>query len=219
MKSIAKSNISKAVIIALIIVPTMLLFQSSQLKGGKDLKIGKKAPMTSTNLTGVDGNSYNLDKLTQENGLIVIFSCNTCPFVVGSDGFEGWERQYNEIYKTAQENDMGVVLVNSNEAKRTGVDSPVEMKKRAEDNEYKMPYIVDTDSKLADAFGAKTTPHAFILDKDKKLVYKGSIDNSWDTKKTELTTYLYNAIANLAEGKTIEENSTAPRGCSIKRTK
>lgn len=200
-------------------VPTMLLFQSSQVKGGKDLKIGKKAPMTSTNLTGADGNSYSLDKLTQENGLIVIFSCNTCPFVVGSDGFEGWEKQYNEIYKTAQENNMGVVLINSNEAKRTGVDSQVEMKKHAEDNGYTMPYVVDTDSKLADAFGAKTTPHAFILDKDKKLVYKGSIDNSWDTKKTELTTYLYNAIANLAEGKTIEENSTSPRGCSIKRNK
>ena len=60
MKSIAKSNISKAVIIALIIVPTMLLFQSSQLKGGKDLKIGKKAPMTSTNLTGVDGKQLQL---------------------------------------------------------------------------------------------------------------------------------------------------------------
>jgi peroxiredoxin len=219
MKSISKRNLSKAVIIALIMVPTMLLFQSSQVKGGKDLKIGKKAPMTSTSLTGVDGNSYNLDELTQENGLIVIFSCNTCPFVVGSDGFEGWEKQYNDIYKTAKENNMGVVLINSNEAKRTGVDSQDEMKKHAEDNGYTMPYVVDTDSKLADAFGAKTTPHAFILDKDKKLVYEGSIDNSWDTKKTELTTYLYNAISNIAEGKAIEENSTAPRGCSIKRTK
>ncbi|NRA11827.1 MAG: redoxin family protein [Crocinitomicaceae bacterium] len=220
MKSFSKRKLSKAVFIGLIMVPTMLLIQSSQLKkGGKDLKIGKKAPMTSTSLTGVDGNSYNLDKLTQENGLIVIFTCNTCPFVVGNDSFEGWEKQYNEIYKTAKANKMGVVLINSNEAKRTGVDSSVEMKKHSENKGYTMPYVVDKDSKLANAFGAKTTPHAFILDKNKKLVYKGSIDNSWDTKKTELTTYLYNAIAQLAEGKTIEENSTAPRGCSIKRTK
>lgn len=219
MKSISKRNLNKSLILAVLMVPTLLLFQSSQVKGGKDLKIGKKAPMTSASLTGVDGNSYNLDELTQENGLIVIFSCNTCPFVVGSDGFEGWEKQYNDIYKTAQENNMGVVLINSNEAKRAGVDSQAEMNKHATDKGYTMPYVVDTDSKLADAFGAKTTPHAFILDKDKKLVYKGSIDNSWDTKKKELTTYLYNAIANLAEGKAIEENSTAPRGCSIKRTK
>ena len=93
------------------------------------------------------------------------------------------------------------------------------MKKHSEVQKYTMPYVVDKDSKLANAFGAKTTPHAFIFDKDKKLVYKGSIDNSWDSNKTELDTYLYNAIKNLAEGKTIDEASTAPRGCSIKRVK
>ena len=120
MKSFSKRNLSKAVLLAVIIVPTMLLFQSFLLKEkGKDLKIGKKFPMASTNLEGIDGANYNLNKLAGENGLVVIFSCNTCPFVVGNDNFEGWEKQYNEIHETAQKNKMGVVLINSNEAKRT----------------------------------------------------------------------------------------------------
>lgn len=220
MKSFSKRNLTKAVLLLIFLLPTMALFQSSQLKkGNKDLKIGKKAPLSSTNMEGVDGNIYNLDKLTQENGLIVIFSCNTCPFVVGSDSFEGWEGQYNAIHESAKKNKMGMVLINSNEAKRSDVDSKEEMKKHSDEKNYSMPYVVDKDSKLADAFGAKTTPHVFIFDKDKKLVYRGAIDNSVETKKTELDTYLYNAVGNLIAGKTIEVNTTPPRGCGIKRVK
>lgn len=218
MKSFSKRNLRKAVLLMVIMVPTMLLFQSSQVnEGGKDLKIGKKFPMASTSLEGVDGTNYNLNNLAGENGLLVIFSCNTCPFVVGNDNFAGWESQYNEIHKTAKKNKMGLVLINSNEAKRAGVDSKEEMKKHSDENKYTMPYVIDKDSKLANAFGAKTTPHAFIFNKDKKLVYKGSIDNSWDSKKAKLDTYLYDAITSLIAGKEIESKSTSPRGCSIKR--
>lgn len=220
MNAFSKRNLIKGVSLITIMLPTMLLFQSSQvMKGGKDLKIGKKAPLASKELDGIDGTKYNLDKLTQENGLIVIFSCNTCPFVVGNADFEGWEKQYNDIHQFAKENKMGVVLVNSNEGKRGDVDSKDEMKKHAEAKEYSLPYVVDVNSELADAFGAKTTPHAFIFDKNKKLVYKGSIDNSWDTKKTKLETYLYDAIGSLTAGTSVAEPSTPPRGCSIKRIK
>lgn len=198
----------------------MLLFQSSQLKkGAKDLKIGKKAPLSSVDMIGADGETYNLNNLKQENGLIVIFSCNTCPFVVGNDNFEGWEGQYNSIHESAKKNKMGMVLINSNEAKRSGVDSKEEMKKHSDEMNYTMPYVVDKDSKLANAFGAKTTPHVFVFDKDKKLVYRGAIDNSVETEKTDLDTYLYNAIGNLIAGKTIETHTTPPRGCGIKRVK
>ena len=59
---------------------------------------------------------------SKENGVIVVFSCNTCPFVVGSSYFPGWENQYNALHSLAQNNDLGFVLINSNEAKRDGVD-------------------------------------------------------------------------------------------------
>ena len=73
---------------------------------------------------------------------------------------------------------------------------------------------MDKNSELA-----KTTPHAFIFDKNKKLVYKGAIDNAVETKKTELDTYLYDAIRSIVAGTEITESSTPPGGCSIKRVK
>ena len=207
-------------LILLLFLPTFCLLQSSTLKGGgKELKIGKKAPLTDVKMDAVDGQTYALDDLVQDNGLIVIFSCNTCPFVVGNSSFKGWEVQYNDLHKAAKENNIGLVLVNSNEAKRGDVDSMDEMKTHAEAAEYTMPYVVDKDSELANAFGAKTTPHVFVFDAKKKLVYKGSIDNSWDSKRTDLKKYLYGAIDHLGKGSDLSEATSAPRGCSIKRTK
>jgi hypothetical protein len=93
------------------------------------------------------------------------------------------------------------------------------MKKRSNEKGYTMPYVVDTDSKLADAFGAKTTPHIYLFNKDMKLVYSGSIDNSWDSKRTEEIPYLKNALAELGKDQKITTKSSVPRGCSIKRKK
>ena len=67
--------------------------------------------------------SSSLKDIKKENGLIVIFSCNTCPFVVGTEDFPGWENQYNPLYNMALKANIGFVLVNSNQGKRAGVDS------------------------------------------------------------------------------------------------
>lgn len=187
--------------------------------GDKDLKIRKKMPMGSYQMMGTDDQTYTLDGMMKENGLIVVFSCNTCPFVVGSDNFAGWERQYNDIYEKARAQKIGMVLVNSNAAKREGEDSKAAMKKHKADQGYKMPYVIDANAQLADALGAKTTPHVYMFDKKGKLIFKGSIDNSWDTKKEKLETYLHDAIQSLGSGSEILINSSTPRGCSIKRKK
>jgi hypothetical protein len=187
--------------------------------GDDGLTIGKKMPLGNYELTGSDDATYTLTELKEENGLIVVFSCNTCPFVVGSDSFDGWEGQYNDIYKKARANNIGMVLVNSNVAKREGDDSKDEMADHKKDLGYDMPYVIDKDAKLADALGAKTTPHVYMFNGSGKLVFKGSIDNSWDTKREKLETYLYDAIAAVGSGSEITNNSTTPRGCSIKRAK
>ncbi|GAB5425846.1 MAG: thioredoxin family protein [Crocinitomicaceae bacterium] len=187
--------------------------------GDEGLKIGKKMPLSSYEMIGSDDATYTLSDLKGENGLIVVFSCNTCPFVVGSSSFDGWEGQYNTIYEKAQAQNIGMVLVNSNAAKREGDDSKEAMRTHKEEQGYKMPYVIDKDAKLADAMGAKTTPHVYMFDKDGKLIFKGSIDNSWDTKKEKLETYLNDAIEAVASGSDISVNSSTPRGCSIKRAK
>ncbi len=203
------------------LLPTFALLMSFTIivEGDNELKFGKKVPLTDVLLENIDGTSLSLESLKKENGLIVIFSCNTCPFVVGNEDFEGWEKQYNDLYDAAEKNGLGLLLINSNEAKRDGDDSLEKMKLHAAKANYKMPYLVDKNSKLADAYGAKTTPHVFVMDKESKLVFRGSIDNIWDSKRTAIEPYLYEVISHLSEGKELKNNDTPPRGCSIKRLK
>lgn len=178
------------------------------------LNIGDKAPLTNVKMQDVSGNEYSLADLKKDNGLLVVFSCNTCPFVIG------WEDQYTLLSKIGERNKIGMVLVNSNEAKRQGEDSMAEMKKHFADAGYDMPYVIDEDSKLADAFGANTTPHVYLFDGDMKLVFKGSINDKYEQKDKVATQFwLQNAMAKLGIGDVagIEPKETKNLGCSIKR--
>lgn len=179
--------------------------------------IGQAAPMTTVEMANVDNSMQSLEKLKKSKGLLVIFSCNTCPFVVGSSDFAGWEKQYNKIHEIAQSAEIGMVLINSNEGKRADDDSFEAMQKHAKEMGYTMSYLLDKNAALADAFGANRTPHVYLLDKDLKLVYKGSIDNSWDPKRTEENNNLLNAIANVSSNEVVKVSSTVAVGCSIKR--
>jgi len=218
MKRISKMKFTKSTIAFVFIASIALVLTSSQ-RGKVDdgLKIGNKMPLPTESMVGSDGENYTLADLKGEKGLIVVFSCNTCPFVVGSESFAGWEGQYNSLYAKALENDMEMVLVNSNAAKRDGVDSQEEMRTHAESLGYTMPYVIDKDAKFADAVGAKTTPHVYVFDAASKLIYKGSIDNNWDTKKEKLETYLIDVMDAVGAGNKVSNESTTPRGCSIKR--
>jgi len=183
------------------------------------LKVGDEMPAANVKMKNIDRSKKTLDDYVQESGLLVIFSCNTCPFVIGNESFEGWEEDYEEIRSTANENGFGVVLINSNEAKRKKGDSFKDMEKRAKKYNYKMPYLYDENHKVADAFGAKTTPHIYLFDADKKLIYTGAIDDSYkpDVDKEAATPYLMNAIKNSKLEQLINPNTTPPKGCSIKR--
>lgn len=181
------------------------------------LKIGAKMPYPTKKMVNVDQTKLSLSDLKQKNGLIVVFSCNTCPFVVGNDDFPGWEGQYNELHTLAQQNEIGFVLLNSNEAKRDNEDSFTAMVEQAKSKFYSMPYLVDKQSVLANAFGAKTTPHVYVFNGQDKLVFKGSIDNTWDSKRAADDHYLKNAIDFLAGKAELAQDSSVPRGCSIKR--
>lgn len=176
------------------------------------LGIGKKAPKADVKMTDISGKAVTLNDIKKQNGLLVIFSCNTCPFVLA------WEDRYPALGEQCNKNNIGMVLINSNEARRKGVDSMEEMKKHAADKNYNTYYTIDENSELANAFGAKTTPHVYLFDKDMKLVYRGAIDDTEgrdEVSPKEL--YLKNAIDNLAAGKKISPAETKSVGCSIKR--
>jgi len=220
MSLLTRKSVSFRKALLFIILPTLIIGFTSFDKGGDEgLSLGSKAPLITRKMEATDGSSYSLLDMKKSNGLIVVFSCNTCPFVVGGEKFVGWERQYNDLYAYAEKNSIGFVLINSNEAKRDGDDSMKEMIAHGEDAKYAMSYLIDENSMLADAMGAKTTPHIFAFNVKDKLIYKGSIDNSWDSKRKDLSKYLYNVMDHLGDGTKLKENSTPPRGCSIKRVK
>ncbi len=185
------------------------------------LEIGAAAPKADVKMKDVSGTDMSLNDMKKENGLLVVFSCNTCPFVVGNPGknSEGWENRYNPMHQVAEKAGVGMVLVNSNEAFRDGVDSFEKMQEHARNNGYTMPYVVDANHVVADAFGALTTPHIYLFDKNMKLVYKGAIDDNVNASAEVKETWLSDAIANMIAGKTIDPNSTRQLGCSIKRVK
>ena len=179
-------------------------------KTTEPLALGAETPKTDLKMKDVSGIEISLDDIKKENGLLVIFSCNTCPFVLA------WEDRYPGLAEICEKNNVGMVLVNSNEAKRNDDDSMAEMKKHASEKNYKCYYAVDENSVLADSFRAKATPHVFLFGKDLKLVYRGAIDDSWENEHMVTRVYLEDAIECTLDGIEVDYPEIPAVGCTVK---
>ncbi len=163
---------------------------------------------------GIDGSTKVLREYLGEQGILVVFSCNTCPFVVA------WEDRYNDLDAYAKKHGVNMVLVNSNELFRGNEDSMSSMKKHADDLGYNMPYVMDYNHEIADLMNAKTTPHVFLFDNQMDLVYKGAIDDNYKDAGAVTKTFAKDAIkAMVTAGAAIQTPQTKAIGCSIKRMK
>jgi hypothetical protein len=183
----------------------------------RDLNIGDAAPAIDREMTDVSGKGMSLDAIRGKNGLLVIFTSNQCPFVVGGEGSEGWEGRYSELHAYAERMGVGMALVNSNHATRAKGESMEEMKGRHSEHKYGASYLLDENSVVADAFGARTTPHVFLFNSEMKLVYKGAIDDSVASASEVKEHWLKNALSSMSEGREIQPATTRNIGCSIKR--
>ena len=177
------------------------------------LEIDQKMPVQNYKVKSIDGDFMSLNDNIKNNGILVVFTSNKCPFVVM------WEDRYKLIEDECLKSDIGMVYINSNEARRDGDDSIDKMKEHARKMGYKYPYLIDRNSKIANSFGAKTTPHIFLFNKNKKLIYKGAIDDNYQSIKNVKEKYLINAITQLNNNQEIKINTTKAIGCSIKRKK
>ncbi len=195
----------------LAIAAFLMMSTITSIAARNQLIIGDKATHTDVKMLGTNDEHSSLNDLKMENGLIVIFSCNTCPFVLA------WEDRYNDLYDLATKNKIGIVLLNSNYMKREGDDSLAAMKKHAAEKGYKLPYLIDQESLLANDWGGQTTPHVFFFDKDFTLVYKGAIDDNFKSASDVRETYLKDAIESVGTGNKVLVAETKPLGCSIKR--
>src|SRR3974390_1902236 len=134
------------------------------------LAIGSKAP--AFELPGVDGKTWHLNDFAAARILVVCFTCNHCPYVVGN---EGRERAFVQKYAPRG---VGYVAINSNDAKAFPADDFGPMKDRALKLGFAWPYLHDKTQSAAKAYGAIKTPHFFVFDKDRILRYVGRMDNS-----------------------------------------
>lgn len=175
------------------------------------LPIGSELPMADTKLQDISGSMVSMKEVKKNNGLLVMFSCNTCPFVIKNQ-----ERTF-EIGNFAQQMDVGVIVLNSNEAQRTAEDSFEAMKEYAKSQKYNWNYVVDVNSNVADSFGANRTPECFLFDKNLKLVYHGAIDDNPADATNINRNHLKEAITELVAGNPITIKETKSVGCTIKR--
>tara|TARA_B110000091_G_scaffold26427_1_gene25893 strand:- start:103 stop:501 length:399 start_codon:yes stop_codon:yes gene_type:complete len=130
-----------------------------------------------------------------------------------------WEDRYKLLEEKCKNNNIGMVYINSNQAKRDGDDSVEKMINHSKEMGYTFPYLIDKNSAMANAFGAKTTPHIFLFNNEKTLIYKGAIDNNYKSANDVTENYLLDALENVSNQQAISIKETKAVGCSIKRVR
>jgi thioredoxin-related protein len=177
------------------------------------LSIGSSMPKADMKMKDVSGKMISIKEVAKSNGVLGMFSCNTCPYVV-----KNLDRTI-AINDFAQKMKLGVIVLNSNEAYRSEDDSYEAMQAYAKEQKYNWNYVVDKNNEMADAFGANRTPEVFLFDKNMILVYHGAIDDNPSDATAVKRQHLKEAINELAAGKEITVKESRSVGCSIKRKK
>jgi thioredoxin-related protein len=175
-----------------------------------ELPINSSLPKIDYLMKDVSGKQVSLNELITNKGLLVIFSCNTCPYVIKSEG------RIKSLTDFCLSNGIGCAIINSNEAQRNEEDSFEEMIKYYTNQKLKCAYLIDEKSQLADAFGAAKTPHCFLFN-SKTLIYKGAIDDNIKDPSAVKAFYLKDALTSLLKNERPQMQETKSIGCSIKR--
>jgi peroxiredoxin len=160
-------------------------------------------------LPGVDGRTHTLDDYADVGILVLVQSCNHCPYV------QAWEGRLIEIQRDYEDRGVRVVAVNSNDADAYPEDSFDEMKARAQRERFNFDYLFDEPQEMARALESERTPEVFVFDRERRLVYHGAIDDNRD--ETAVTQrYLRDALDAILDGREPPVAETPPVGCSVK---
>jgi peroxiredoxin len=169
------------------------------------LKIGDAAPVW-TALSGTDDKPHSLVDYKDAKALVVVFTCNHCPVA------QAYQDRLVSLQKGYQDKGVQVVAISVNKGEVDGLEA---MKKRAEKAGFNFPYLYDPTQKSGIDYGATCTPHAFVLDKDRKLAYMGAIDDSMKADKVKKQ-YIRAALDSILDGKQPETATTRQFGCGIR---
>lgn len=171
------------------------------------LALGSKAP--EFDLPGVDGKTHSLASFSETPVLVVVFSCNHCPYV------RDYESRMVSIQRDYSSKGVQLVAINSNDEKAYPEDSFAQMVIRAKEKGFNFPYLRDQEQTVVESFGAMCTPHVFAFDGERRLRYRGRIDDSRDPRGVK-SPDLRNALDDLTAGREVRIPDTRPFGCSIK---
>ena len=171
------------------------------------LEIGAPAPV-SGQMQGVDGRSYTLESFGESEVLVVVFIGNGCPTV------RAYEDRLKELYEKYSDRGVQIVAVNANNPHLSPFDTYPEMVSRAGEAGLPFPYLKDEDGALARAFGAISTPHAFVFDGQRRLRYRGRIDDARNPESVKRRD-LEEAVGALLDGRPPNVEVTDAFGCSI----
>jgi thioredoxin-related protein len=186
---------------------SILAFQS----GNVVLPIGAEMPKANQQMKDISGKQVSMKNALKGNGVLVMFSCNTCPYVVKN------EQRIITAGELAAKLNIGFIIINSNEAYRETEDSYEAMKAYAAEKKYNWYYVIDQNSEVADAFGANRTPECFLFDKNLTLAYHGAIDDNPSDETAVKRQHLREAMMELSSGKSIAVKESRSVGCTIKR--
>ncbi|MFO8000409.1 MAG: thioredoxin family protein [Marinilabilia sp.] len=164
-------------------------------------------------LKNIDGSGISMADYSDAKGFIVIFTCNHCPYS------QAYEDRIIELDKTFKEKGYPVLAINPNDPEKVPEDSYENMKKRAENKGFTFPYLVDETQEVAKTYGAKRTPHVYLLNKESgELIvrYIGAIDDNYQNPDAVSKTYVADAVTALLNGNPVEPGTTKSVGCGIK---
>src|SRR5437879_6043329 len=171
------------------------------------LTIGAEAPDFG-NLLGVDGERYSLSSFQDKRLLVLLFISNGCPTV------KACQDRIIKIQKDYSGKKVQLLALNSNNSNLSPADTYEEMVRRGQKKGLNFPYVKDEDRTVARAYGAICTPHVFLLDEERRLRYKGRIDDSRNPERVT-DSDLRNSIDDLLANKSVRVSETTPFGCSI----
>lgn len=172
------------------------------------LEIGQTAP--DFNLPGVDGKSWSLASFKDAKLLVIVFSCNHCPYVVGS------EDRMIALAKEYASRGVTMVAINSNETDDHPEDSFEHTVARAKEKQFPFPYLRDESQEVARLYGALRTPHFYVFDGLRKLRYTGRMDDNPKDARLARTHELRDALDDLLAGREVRVPVTNPIGCNVK---
>lgn len=176
------------------------------------LKAGQPAP--DFKLKNVDNKEISFASYPDAKGFIVVFTCNTCPYA------KAYEQRIIDLDKKFKPQGYPVIAINPNDPEASKADTFDKMQDLAKEKKYAFPYLFDKGQIVTDQYGAKHTPHLFVVSKTAKgtvVEYTGAIDNDPEGTKNEKTKYVEDVITSLKSNQKPAITETKEIGCTVKR--